>query len=174
MRDLTLVMDPTSPLDNMEVIRAVASSDALLSGALLTHLILFPRLHFARVCNIPDEVIGPKVLTAAAFGGFDASAFDAQGSVIGLDPWRFRARCHTYVGAGMEEGEVEAAWPAWKTTLPVDAQFSFALAIDTGLFSDLPADASADGSEPAMNYSDLLAEHQQYGSTDNTNDEDAE
>ena len=158
MRDLSLVIDPDSTVDISTLVDTLVSSEALQCGALITHLVLFPRLHFARVVTDAKELIGPKVLAAAAFGGFDPSDLNAVASHIGIGAKSYNRRCrvHTYVCMGWEEAEVQGRWPAWEATLvagPATNDSSFALVIDSGMFSDVTHDSA--GAEEESNFNDL-------------------
>jgi hypothetical protein len=190
--EFTLVLDADSGLDPVEVATFVAKSDALLSGALTAHMILFPRLHFARVLKKGQAAdVRGKVLTAAIFGDSEElSAFDEK-SVAGgsTKRWDYRASVHTYVGCGLEDGEIVEHWEKsfkeWRNTLWAgEADMEVSLVVDTGLFDKFqPAEIDAeygmtdDGmeeAEAASNFEELKSEAAQYANAEDEADEEDE
>ena len=162
-RELTLIAG--SGIDIPKVLDFIVKSEALLSGALLTHLVVLPLLHFARIVDASNvaEVTGPKVLAAAAFGGFDCSRWASMASTVTVGAgscWRQKFRVHSYVGEGYEAEEVPERMPEWETVLNAGGEMPIALVAESGMFDGITLEGT---DEENSNFSDLISELHYYG-----------
>ena len=88
------------------------------------------------------------------------------------------ASVHTYVGHGLEEGEVVERWEKnfkeWHVTLWAgDMDLELSLVVDTGVFEQFVA-PDGDESDDACNFNDLKTDHEAILEEPGDDDEDEE
>lgn len=166
MHELTVLVRPQDKETvSKDIVLTLLQSPELLTGALLTHLVLFPRMHFADLVLEPGDVTSSSLLTAASFGKFDARMLQSLGNPAFKGTESLitkRARMHHYVGKGFEEGEViemyeTGAMPRFRTVMSCPASTPFALVI-----GDVFDKVNFEGGDAASNLKDLICEHKQY------------